>query len=223
MAPPAAKPIYRCRVCGRYIEEPVHCGKPAELILDPARRVRLSRLMSGLLRHFPWEAGLSLDEEGFVEVGELYRAIRYRWPRGGYGWLRPEHVLAVALLDPKGRFELKGDLIRARYGHSVEVRPQYQRVVVDGTLYHGTWEGAVPAILREGLKPMKRLYVHLTSSLRDAWRRGASRGRPVVLVVDAAALSREKEVYRAGPTVYLVDEVPPRFILKVLRRHGREG
>jgi putative RNA 2'-phosphotransferase len=43
--------IYRCRVCGKYTESPVHCGVEAELFLDAKRRVMLSKLMSGLLRH----------------------------------------------------------------------------------------------------------------------------------------------------------------------------
>ena len=48
------KPIYRCRVCGAFTEDQYHCGKQAELLLDPGSRVRLSKLMSGLLRYYPW-------------------------------------------------------------------------------------------------------------------------------------------------------------------------
>ncbi len=213
---PAARPVYRCRVCGAYTEEPVHCGVPAELLLDPGRRTRLSRLMSGLLRHFPGEAGLVLDGEGFVELEELYRAIRYRWRRGDYSWVRREHLEAVAALDPKGRFEVRGGRIRAVYGHSVDVEPRYERVILDGVLYHGTSRNRLPGIMEKGLLPMKRRYVHLTSSLEEAWRRAKSRGRPVVLVVDAARLSREVGLYRAGRLVYLARRVPPGFIVRVL-------
>jgi len=47
------RPIFRCRVCGCFTEERGHCGVPAELLLNGHRRERLSKLMSGLLRHFP--------------------------------------------------------------------------------------------------------------------------------------------------------------------------
>ncbi|MEM4790907.1 MAG: hypothetical protein QXP54_05795 [Thermofilum sp.] len=47
------KPIYRCRRCGVLTEEELHCRTPAELVLEGDRRERLSKLMSGALRHFP--------------------------------------------------------------------------------------------------------------------------------------------------------------------------
>ncbi len=35
------KPIHKCTVCGRYIEEKNHCGQPATLVVDGAVRERL--------------------------------------------------------------------------------------------------------------------------------------------------------------------------------------
>ena len=208
--------VYVCMRCGRFTEEPVHCGVPARPLLSGERRVRLSKLMSGILRHFPHSVGLKMGEDGFVPIDDLVEAIRGI----GYGWVTKEHVLAVAELDPKGRFEVRGGLIRARYGHSVPVRIEYE-LVGPTLLYHGTTTSRVPRILREGLKPGRRM-VHLTSRLEDAWANGARWGEePVVLVVDAASMVRRGyRFYRAAPTVYLTPYVPPRYIVRVMRRKG---
>jgi len=214
------KPIYRCRVCGAYTEEPVHCGEPAELLLDPHRRLRLSKLMSALLRHIPGEAGLRLDEEGWVSVDELVRAIRERWRnREMYRWVRREHVEAVAMLDPKGRFQLRDGRIRAAYGHSVRVRLGYEPLrpgEAPRILYHGTVERFLPSIMREGLKPGRRMMVHMTTRLSDAVETGRRHGgRVVVLVIDTVCLERHGvPVYRASETVYLAPRVPRECIRK---------
>ncbi len=213
------KPIYRCRVCGAFTEKDVHCGKPAELLLDSYRRLRLSKLMSGLLRHFPEAGGLSPDPEGFVKIDDLLRAV-HEWKKSDYSWVSRDHIVAVAELDPKGRFEVIGAKIRATYGHSYTVKVRYPVVARPGRLYHGTQAEKLPSIMREGLKPMKRLYVHLTKSLEDAWDTARRRpGTPVVLVVDGDLLaSLGIPVYRASSLVYLARHVPPRCIVKVLRQ-----
>lgn len=208
------KSIFRCRVCGCFTEEQSHCGVPAEPLLDGHSRERLSKLMSGLLRHFPEAGGLKLDSQGFVEVGELVEALR----RLGHPWVSEEHVRAIAALDPKGRFEVAGSEIRARYGHSVPVRVRYEEEYPSQPLYHGTSQSRLSRILTEGLLPMRRLYVHLTTSLEDALERAKRFPDPVVLAVDPLCLKgRGLRVFRGGRTVYLVRRVPPEC-LKPLER-----
>ncbi|MEM4576236.1 MAG: RNA 2'-phosphotransferase [Candidatus Nezhaarchaeales archaeon] len=76
------------------------------------------------------------------------------------------------MLDPKGRFELRRNFIRARHGHSkkIKVKVEYQEDQEIKTLYHGTSISKLDAILREGIKSMSRVMVHLTSSVQDASR-----------------------------------------------------
>lgn len=209
------KPIYRCRVCGRYVEEPYHCGKPCEQVLDPVNRVRLSKLMSGLLRHYPWEAGLKLTRDGWVDIDKLVEGIRTQWRNKElYQWVRREHVIAVALLDPKNRFELRNNMIRARYGHSIEVEIKYPAVDIDHPLYHGTSIDKLTNILVEGIKSMKRRYVHMTSSLEDAIDTGARHGKPVVLVISTKCLKKHGlRIYKATDKIYLTEYVPPDCIV----------
>ncbi|KSW11378.1 RNA 2'-phosphotransferase [Pyrodictium occultum] len=226
----APRPIYRCRVCGVFTEEPVHCGKPAELFMTPEQRLRLSKLMSALLRHIPHEAGLQLDEQGWVRVEELARAIRERWRRRDlYQWVTPEHIVAVALLDPKGRFQLSEDMrrIRAAYGHSIRLRLGYRPLSsreLPQVLYHGTVVENLRPILREGLKPMKRLMVHLSARPQEALEAARRHGDRVVLLhIDPQCLaSRGIPVYRASHVMYLASHVPPECIKRIERLQGME-
>ena len=49
--------------------------------MDKEKRVRLSKLMSYVLRHNPWKFGLKPDEYGFVSIEDLLKAISriYSW------------------------------------------------------------------------------------------------------------------------------------------------
>ena len=211
--------IYRCKVCGAYLEVPIHCGVPCDLLLDGRRRVMLSKLLSALLRHIPHEAGISLNRGGWVNIRELVSAIKQRWRNKElYSWLTEEHVIAVASLDPKGRFEIKDDYIRAKYGHSIHVDislPEDNEVQI---LYHGTQLRNLKSILSEGIKPMKRVKVHLTKSIEEAMENALRKGRaPVILVIDANELRQHgHKVFKAGKNVYVTDYVPPLCIKRVI-------
>jgi len=210
------RPVYRCRR-GVYTEDPERCSGPSELLMTGEQRLRLSKLMSALLRHIPEEAGLSLGPGGWVPVRELARAIRERWRgREHYWWVTPEHVVAVAKLDPRGRFQLDEErgLIRASYGHSVRVELGYRPLPweeVPPVLYHGTVRRSLPSIMRRGLLPMKRVAVHLSADLETALEVARRHGRDVVvLAVDTGCLRRHGvSVVRASPKIYLVEKVPP--------------
>ncbi|OYT39992.1 MAG: RNA 2'-phosphotransferase [Desulfurococcales archaeon ex4484_58] len=210
--------IYKCRVCGEYTESPIHCGVKSELILDAKRRVMLSKLMSGLLRHYPQEAGLKLDSEGWVSIDELSMGIREKWRNKElYQWVTREHIIAIAMLDPKNRFEIKNNKIRARYGHSIDVEIKYLKINYNGKLYHGTSIDKLDMILVEGIRSMKRKYVHLTTDIVNAREIGRRHGKPVVLIINSRCLEENNiEVYKATDKIYLVKYVPPKCIDKIL-------
>jgi putative RNA 2'-phosphotransferase len=214
------KPVYKCAVCGSFTEEPVHCGNPAVLLLGAAERVKLSKLVSGILRHFHQALGVELDAEGFADVSDLAKAVS---GREGYEWVRPEHIVALALLDPKGRFELRGNRIRARYGHSVRVCVRYPEEYPDTPLYHGTSRSKLPSILERGLLPMGRLFVHLSVDPADAAQRASRFPDPVVLVVDPRRMRGRARLYRASAKVYVAERVPPDCIVAVLDRTKLAG
>ena len=81
-------------------------------------------------------------------------------------------------------------------------------------LYHGTSMDFLPAILREGVLPMRRRYVHLAVDVETACLNARRRPRPVVLAVDAECLRRRGyRVYIASRKIRLVQYVPPDCIV----------
>jgi putative RNA 2'-phosphotransferase len=170
---------------------------------------KVSKLMAYILRHSPEEFGLKPDMEGFVPLGELVDALRKVYPDVGEGFVR-----GIVKNDPKGRYEIRGDKIRARYGHSYPVSLNHEEDTDSRFLYHGTPRRNLSSILREGLKPMKRQYVHLSASRTEAIETGRRHCRDVVLlIIDADCLKRKGlKIYRAGKNVRIVERVPPECI-----------
>lgn len=162
--------------------------------------------MAYLLRHEP--SGMEVSDEGFADFGELLKRLQERWPD-----LNREDVVRVVERDPKGRYEIKGDKIRARYGHSINVDPTLENAQVD-TLYHGTTSEAASKILDQGLKSKGRQKVHLSTSIEEAVKVGKRRtDEPVILKIDVKGARKEgKRIERASDRVYVAEDIPPRFI-----------
>jgi len=217
------KHVYACIEGGvdvKYTLDPKECAERAEPLMSNEQRIALSKLMSALLRHIPYEAGLTPDKEGWVTLRELVRGITNVWRnRERYSWVTERHVRAVAELDPKGRFEVRGNKIRARYGHSIKVSLTHAADRNVRTLYHGTTTRAWQRIRREGILPGKRMWVHLTSNLKDAYETGRRHGNDVVILkVNADCLRRKGlSVYKASKAVWIVKYVPPECIEGILR------
>ena len=96
---------------------------------------------------------------------------------------------------------------------SVEVDLELEPVTPPDVLYHGTAEKYLDSILREGLKPRKRCYVHLSETRAMALEVGSRHGTPVVLVVDSVAMAQcGVRFYKAHRGVWLVDGVSPEYI-----------
>ena len=194
------------------------CGADGLRVLGEDHRTRLSKFLSGALRHFPGDVGLSLTERGWTDYDALVDAAT-----SNYDWATPDCVAGVVATDHKGRFEVSGgqftegeqpDRIRAAYGHSVDVTLESSGEAVPGQLYHGTAPKNLDAIAKEGLRPMGRQQVHLSETLagaREVGRRHAN--DPILLVVDAHALQRDGiGVDARGEETYTTDRVPPAYI-----------
>ncbi|RLI85064.1 MAG: RNA 2'-phosphotransferase [Archaeoglobales archaeon] len=147
-----------------------------------------------MLRHFPSKFGLEVDRYGWANLKDVVEILKRR-----YGVGRDVLELIVES-DPKLRFEIKGEKIRARYGHSIDVEVDWSESdEVPKILYHGTNPKNLRSILREGLKPMKRREVHLSDSLIDALEVGKRHHpNPIVLVIDTECLSRFGRLERRG-------------------------
>ncbi|TQS28448.1 RNA 2'-phosphotransferase [Microbispora sp. KK1-11] len=176
--------------------------------MDDRRLVRVSKYLAKHLRHQPERIGIELDAHGWVDIDALLTAAAAH----GFPISRAELEQVVADND-KRRYVIEGDRIRASQGHSVPVDLDLPVVAPPPILYHGTVARNVEAIRAEGLRPMARHHVHLSPDRETATRVGARRGKPVVLVVDAAAMHAAGHHFRVSANgVWLVDAVPPHFI-----------
>ena len=179
--------------------------------MDKERRIRLSKLMSYVLRHNPWKFGLKPDEYGFVSIKDLIRAISRI-----YSWITEENVKEVIAEDEKGRFEIRRSKIRARYGHSYEVRINHEEDRSSKILYHGTAVRNLKRILQEGIKPMGRQFVHLSIDKENAIETAKRHDKNIVIFEIDAECLREKgyKIYVAGKFVRIAKYVPPDCIVK---------
>lgn len=207
-------PVRRCPDHGYAAGACPDCGAVGDAVLTAERRTRLSKFLSGALRHFPDDAGLSLDESGWTPWTDLVDAATDRYP-----WADEAAVAGVVATDPKGRFERDGDgsdaRVRAAYGHSVDVTLEPTDAPIPDVLYHGTAPENTDAIEREGLKSMGRQQVHLSASVADAeavGRRHTDGADPVVFAVDAASLAEAYRLTKRGQETYTVDRVPPTYL-----------
>jgi len=171
--------------------------------------IRLSKLLSLILRHQPERFGVTLDAEGYATLDEVLLAVRTRLPQATLADVQ----CVVDTLEPdKQRFSIADGEIRANYGHSLAGRIEHVPATPPEVLLHGTVHSAVASILEIGLKPMRRQYVHLTTDRALAQRVGARHGSACVLSVAAAQAASEGVVfYRANPAFWLVTAVPARY------------
>ncbi len=167
--------------------------------------------MSYVLRHRPDEFGLWLDAEGFISVKELLQAIR---EEEGWSYLSMNHIEELLRSDERESFEFDGDRIRARDGHSLPVHFHEGPVEPPQILYHGTRNKAYPFIMREGLRPIGRQYVHLTTSKDLALRIGRRRDPKPILITVQALRAHEGGVlfYGANELIYLTESLAPSYL-----------
>lgn len=122
------------------------------------RLQKASKLVSYWLRHNPSDAGLTIDECGWASVTTLLAALRGR----GYE-ITPAGLQALNAQADKVRWEidLAADRIRATHGHSFPVLLDDKAKAPPTILYHGTALKSLESIAAQGLRPMRRQFVHL--------------------------------------------------------------
>lgn len=180
--------------------------------MDDDTRIRLSKKLSFWLRHKPEHGGLTLSKEGWVSLSQLLEAFE----RQG-DVLQRTDLEDLIRTDAKERFELEGNRVRARYGHSIALEEKPHPGTPPALLYHGTARRFLPKILECGLRPMKRQFVHLSPSKKIAREVGSRRDRmPAVLEVAAhAAHQAGIQFYPRGKGVWLSDPIPAEYLTVV--------
>lgn len=161
---------------------------------------RLSRRVAHALRHDP---AVPMQRGGWVTVTSLLRHV---------GITRDELDTVIAA-STRFELDLHGTRIRATHGHSVGVDLALTPSTPPAALWHGTSWRTVTLIMRDGLQPMRRRYVHLHADAEDAARIG-----PALLQVDTAGMvARGHLFYPTASGVWLVDAVPAEFLSPVAK------
>ena len=155
---------------------------------------KLSVFISLVLRHKPDTVGINLDEHGWANVEELIDGINNTGRK-----IDMEVFEAIVRTDNKQRYSFNEDrtLIRANQGHSIPVDVELKEQEPPEFLYHGTADRFIKDIMIEGLKPMSRLYVHLSEDIETASKVGKRHGKPEILKVYSG------QMYQAGIKFYL--------------------
>jgi len=169
---------------------------------------RLSRFLTFLLRHKPKDYPLAIDREGFAPWQEVVDMVQERF----YD-VTEEQIRSLITGGSKKRFELRGDKVRATYGHSFPVDLSGAAAEPPAQLYFGAAHDLAQSMLHSGLTPRDRQYVHLSVTAEEA--ESVARRHdpsPAILIVDAQAAHAEGiQFYESGP-LFLAENVPAKFL-----------
>jgi len=189
---------------------------------------KLSKTISYSLRHKPDEFDITLDENGWADLELLIENIS----------IKDKYFKELSLYDVslmidhsiKKRHELKpikkeydkkwlGHYyvwqIRAKYGHSLETRMNYGISEPPEILYHGTDSKVVDSIMKNGLKPMTRAYVHLSTDKDTAKKVGLRKSDDMTIlkILAKEAFNNGQNFYKVDSNIWLTDKIRTKFIV----------
>lgn len=176
--------------------------------------LKLSKEVSFALRHAPWEYELELDDLGWVKTAQLIDALQQskKWSN-----LTEDDLYKMMELSDKKRHEIADGKIRAFYGHSTPKHIEKKPMQPPSVLYHGTAKRHISKIMKEGLLPQRRQYVHLSVDKDTALQVGKRHDEnPILLQVDAKqAYDQGVLFYFGNDMVWLADNFPSEYIMRV--------
>lgn len=164
-----------------------------------------------ILRHKPESVGVAMDEHGWVGIAELIDGMN---AAGTYIDL----LSRIVETDNKNRYSFSDDgrFIRANQGHSVHVDLELLPVEPPEFLYHGTATRFLDSIFVDGLLPMSRMHVHLSSDEETASLVGQRHGKLAILRVEAHRMFDDGySFYVSNNGVWLTDVVSPEYFKQI--------
>lgn len=172
--------------------------------------IKIGKYICLILRHKPEIIGIELDKNGWANVDELINGLKKKYPD-----FNREKLEYIVKTDNKQRYSLSDDKskIRARQGHSIDVDVELKELTPPELLYHGTAERFLESIMKEGLVPKSRLYVHLSKDVDTAEKVGKRHGKPAVLKIETWKMAEDGfKFYLSENGVWLTKAVPPKYL-----------
>lgn len=171
--------------------------------------IEISKYLSYILRHKPETINLKLDKEGWGDIQYIIDNSEMK--------LSYDKIKEIVDTNDKKRFSISedGTKIRANQGHTTkDVDIHFKKSIPPIILYHGTQESNIPSIMKKGLLPMKRQYVHLSNDIETAKKVGDRRkGKTIILSIDAKQMLADGiEFYISDNNVWLVKEINKKYI-----------
>ena len=167
---------------------------------------RISKHLSYLLRHCQEPRYIDLDG-GWAPVTIVLQVLH----------ITRNELDEIVSIDAKGRYsyDSTGTKIRANQGHSIPgVKLDMECPEPPEFLYHGTATRFLDSILKEGLKPMSRQWVHISPDFETAINVGNRHGKPVVLEISAQKFVHDgHELFRSANGVWQAKVVPPEYFI----------
>ncbi len=202
--------IRECSIHGYFSDDDLcpACNSDGKFIMSTGERDSMGRKLALVLRHAPEKFNLEMDINGWIDVRDIIKQFQNSDKRRHH-WLRPHHLRAISETDPKGRYEVRGNMMRATYAHTVEIELDLPTSDIPDSLYYPCDPEEAGNLLEIGIKPVGRAHVHLSANMRTAAEAGrVHRADPAIIEIDTARMVATGEtIWHAGVTVYLTENV----------------
>ncbi|KAJ2863916.1 tRNA 2'-phosphotransferase [Coemansia aciculifera] len=141
-------------------------GRPRGKNVNDTPEVRLSKLLSYLLRHGAEDKGLKLRDDGSISISDLLRYQKLKSTTFA-------QIQQVVETNNKKRFTLYEEneqwYIRAVQGHSIKIKEpplvKFTKETMPSCIVHGTMRSKMPLIQETGLNRMTRTHIHFAKGL----------------------------------------------------------
>jgi len=167
---------------------------------------QLAKFISYVLSRRPDEFGLVPDQNGFVKIKDLLKAIG---EEVDWKYVRRSHIDEILITLPSPLFEIQDNFIRAASREHLSLPAPADNL--PKLLYTCIRNRAYPFVIDKGIHPMGQPYVILSSSTTLAERMGRRIDQtPVKLTVQVEkTLGKGNQFLQAGELLYLAENIPP--------------
>ncbi len=166
---------------------------------------QLAKFIDYILRRRPDEFGLVTDEDGFVGIKELLKAVN---EEEGFRYVRQSHLDEIMLCVPDHSFEVAENRIRSKFRDRL---PQHSYAQdPPKLLYTCVRRKAYPHVTEKGIQPAGFSRVVLSSGVDMAERLGRRSDRSAVLLTVQVQLCTDQGVvfFQAGEILFLANFIP---------------